>query len=122
MKEINDVFGHAEGDFAIKNVAERFRTVLPEGAICGRIGGDEYVAFMLTDEENFQDRIKQDFAAVGHEFNEASDKPYYVELSIGICDCICSKEVQFDTLLKRSDELLYVAKASRRKSVKKKLS
>lgn len=122
LKEINDVFGHAEGDFAIKNVAERFLTILPEEAICGRIGGDEYVAFLLTEEQNFQERIKEQFAKVGHDFNEASDKPYYVEVSLGICECICSKEVHFDTLLKKSDELLYVAKAIRRKSVKKNLS
>lgn len=119
LKEINDVFGHAEGDFAIKNVAERFRNILPEEAVCGRIGGDEYVAFLLTDEEGFTERIKKEFVVAGQEFNAASDKPYYVELSIGVYECICSKEVHFDEMLKKSDELLYVAKANRRKSVKK---
>lgn len=119
LKEINDVFGHAEGDFAIKNVAERFRTILPEEAVCGRIGGDEYVAFLLTEERDFAERIKKEFVEAGQVFNAASDKPYYVELSIGVHECICSKEVHFDEMLKKSDELLYVAKANRRKSVKK---
>lgn len=119
LKEINDVFGHAEGDFAIKNVAERFRHIMPEEAVCGRIGGDEYVAFVLTEEEGFSERIKREFAAVGEEFNSASDKPYYIELSIGIHECICSNEIPFDEILKKSDKLLYAAKANRRKSVKK---
>lgn len=122
LKEINDVFGHAEGDFAIKNVAERFRKILPEEAVCGRIGGDEYVAFLLTEEKGFIERIKKEFVIAGQEFNASSDKPYYVELSIGVHECICSKEVHFDEMLKKSDELLYVAKANRRKSVKKTLS
>lgn len=119
LKEINDVFGHAEGDFAIKNVAERFRNILPEEAVCGRIGGDEYVAFLLTDEEGFSERIRRELIAAGQEFNATSDKPYYVELSIGVYECICSKEVHFEEMLKKSDELLYVDKANRRKSIKK---
>lgn len=119
LKEINDVYGHAEGDFAIKNIAERLRTILPESAICGRIGGDEYVAFLLTDEEDFENRILREFEKYGKAFNEESDKPYYVEMSLGIHECICSEDVEFEEMLKKSDELLYQAKANRRKSIKK---
>jgi len=119
LKEINDVFGHSEGDFAIKHIADRLRAILPEGTICGRIGGDEYVAFVLSDEENFRERIETEFKAAGQSFNETSDKPYYVEMSLGIQEFICSPEVDFSEMMKKSDELLYVAKANRRKSIKK---
>ncbi len=119
LKEINDVFGHAEGDFAIKAIAERFRLILPEDAVCGRIGGDEYVAFLLSDEENFAESVQKQFEDVGNEFNENSDKPYYIEISLGIHECICSEDVNFDEMMKKSDELLYKAKARRRKSIKK---
>lgn len=119
LKEINDVFGHAEGDFAIKNIADRMRRILPEDAICGRIGGDEYVAFLLTDEEDFKNRIQTEFAEIAKTFNEESDKPYYIEMSLGIHECICSEDVKFEEMMKKSDELLYKAKANRRKSIKK---
>jgi len=119
LKEINDVFGHSEGDFAIKHIADRLRTILPEGTICGRIGGDEYVAFLLSDEEDFRDRIEREFKAAGKAFNDVSDKPYYVEMSLGIQEFICGPEVDFSEMMKKSDELLYVAKATRRKSIKK---
>lgn len=119
LKEINDVFGHAEGDFAIKNIADRMRGILPEDAICGRIGGDEYVAFLLTDEEDFKNRIQKEFAEAGKAFNDESDKPYYIEMSLGIHECICSEDVNFEEMMKKSDVLLYKAKANRRKSIKK---
>lgn len=119
LKEINDVFGHNEGDFAIKNIAERFSTILPPSAVIGRIGGDEFVAFVLTDEENFAARMEQAFADVSKHYNSNSDKPYYIEASIGVYGFICNPEEDFDDTIRKSDQLLYLAKASRRRSIRK---
>lgn len=44
LKEINDSFGHIEGDFAIKKCAETLKSVVGENGIIGRIGGDEFCA------------------------------------------------------------------------------
>lgn len=119
LKEINDDYGHAEGDFAIRNVAERFRRILPSNAVSGRIGGDELVAFVLTEEEGFRDRVEKAFASSSEEYNRSSSKPYYIELSVGVHEFVCSPEVNFDEMVKKSDKLLYKAKSSRRKSIKK---
>lgn len=119
LKQINDIYGHAEGDFAIKNIADRFGMVLPGDAISGRIGGDEYVSFLLTDEEDFATRIRNDFAEVGKVFNAESDKPYYIELSLGIYGFVCDEQVNFEGIMKQSDKLLYEAKANRRASIQK---
>lgn len=43
MKIINDQFGHLQGDFAIKTVANSIINQLPEGWIAVRYGGDEFV-------------------------------------------------------------------------------
>lgn len=119
LKEINDVFGHAEGDVAIKNIAGRFTEILPSNAVIGRIGGDEFVAFVLTDEENFIEHTEQAFADASEAYNMTSDKPYYIESSIGVHGFICGPQEDFNEMLKKSDQLLYRAKAARRKSVKK---
>lgn len=119
LKEINDVYGHAEGDFALKACAERLRTILPDSCICGRIGGDEFVAFLLSDETNFKLCMEKEFTEAGAEFNEACEKPYYIEMSIGVHEFICDSGVKFDEMLRISDKLLYEAKKNRRLSVKK---
>lgn len=120
LKEINDVFGHVEGDFAIKTIAERFQSVLPQDAVCGRIGGDEFVSLLVTDEADFSGRIKNEFHAAFEKFNANSKKPYYVEMSIGIFEFICSEQTNLEYLIKQSDQLLYQDKATRRKSIQKK--
>lgn len=119
LKEINDVFGHAEGDYALRVAAERLHTILPKDAICGRIGGDEFVAFVCSEEEDFKKRIQQDFADEGAEYNRKCIKPYYIEMSIGVCEFICDSGESFDELMRKSDEMLYAAKVNRRQSVKK---
>jgi diguanylate cyclase (GGDEF)-like protein/PAS domain S-box-containing protein len=45
FKEINDVFGHAAGDAALRECAERFRQA-DAGVTFARLGGDEFAAIL----------------------------------------------------------------------------
>lgn len=47
FKRINDRFGHAAGDAALKAVAERLSAHVRESDVIGRLGGDEF-AVVLT--------------------------------------------------------------------------
>ena len=52
FKLVNDVYGHEMGDKILIKFSEILRSALPEGSVCGRIGGDEFAAFALgVDEE-----------------------------------------------------------------------
>jgi diguanylate cyclase (GGDEF)-like protein/PAS domain S-box-containing protein len=46
FKEVNDSFGHAAGDRALELLSERLTQCLPEGAVLGRLAGDEFSAFL----------------------------------------------------------------------------
>ena len=52
-------------------------------------------------------------------FNEASDKPFYVEFSVGYCLFNVENTVKMESLLQKADTMLYEAKKVRRVSVKK---
>lgn len=46
FKAINDRFGHAEGDRALRDFATALRDTLGDFAVIGRLGGDEFVALI----------------------------------------------------------------------------
>lgn len=120
LKEINDNFGHAAGDFAIISAANYLRENLPEDAVIARLGGDEYVALVVTEEEDYGQKIVPHIKAYAQEFNENSNEPYYVEMSVGVHAFTCEKGMDLGELFKKSDEVLYEQKRNRRTSVKKK--
>ena len=118
LKEINDSFGHIEGDFAIRRCAEILKSAVGENGVTGRIGGDEFCAMIPGNEDDGQ-RIREQIRRESDEFNCDSDKPYYVELSVGYHVVRCGSELVISDVLKDADKALYEEKKKRRKSVKK---
>ena len=57
FKFINDVYGHAAGDFALQELAKNMREYFCRNAIIGRIGGDEFS--MLLTEITCEEACKQ---------------------------------------------------------------
>ena len=71
LKEINDCFGHAAGDYAIQTAANYLRHCLPCNSILARIGGDEFAAFVLSDDTEFQENTMQIIKEHANAFNSA---------------------------------------------------
>jgi diguanylate cyclase (GGDEF)-like protein len=46
--ELNDGLGHAQGDQALRDTAERIRATLRAGDVVARLGGDQFVALLTT--------------------------------------------------------------------------
>lgn len=117
LKEINDCFGHMEGDFAIRRCAEVLKELVKDRGVVGRIGGDEFVAVILHDGEVSREEI---LAGIGEEncrFNEGSDKPYYVEMSAGYQHFRCGEDAVIAEILEKADRDLYHQKKKRRKTI-----
>ena len=118
LKEINDTFGHKEGDFSIRKVAQILKSSLPKDAIIGRIGGDEFVAIYETN-KNDADKYVNDIKTSLERFNSRSNKPYYVESSVGKIDCKDREDVDITELINEADKVLYKEKQKKRPSVLK---
>ncbi len=123
LKQINDQFGHHEGDYALKAVSEILREVFTDeqadekSRVLGRIGGDEFI-FCSVDmsEKTLREhtaRIREACARL----NEKSGKPYYVEISTGIATGKVRSMEDWEALANRADEQLYEAKKNRREFV-----
>lgn len=116
LKEINDTFGHINGDFALCRVVEFIKSVIGENQVLARIGGDEFIAMMLCDDDNRPELIKDKMSAIAEEFNKTSFKPYYVECSTGYYEFVCSEDVKLQDMIDKADSNLYYAKRHRRKT------
>lgn len=52
FKQINDLFGHKDGDHALKTVADRLASITQHCRLVARLGGDEFLIVSDTDAEN----------------------------------------------------------------------
>lgn len=119
LKEINDTYGHAEGDCAIRTTTGILKNITGKHGSIGRIGGDEFVSIFLADEKHDKDQYVQDIKQQCELYNTNSDKPYYVNISVGMVEFTCSEKVEFKDMLKRADDYLYQAKKVRREDINK---
>jgi diguanylate cyclase (GGDEF)-like protein len=67
FKQVNDRHGHIAGDRLLRGVVKRLRTVVREGDILGRAGGDEFIivapAMTQAAAENFAARLVAQLSA-----------------------------------------------------------
>jgi diguanylate cyclase (GGDEF)-like protein len=63
FKEINDTHGHLAGDQALRRVAKLLRAELRQSDLAGRMGGDEFAAFLVESDEDtgavFLERLRR---------------------------------------------------------------
>ena len=117
LKQINDLFGHGEGDYALTNTAEILKKTFRLPAFSGRIGGDEFISFMVLKGKDDPKKIIKDMRDKCKALNDVNCKPYYVEFSTGYVEFTCSPDASITELIGRADEILYEAKKSRRKMI-----
>lgn len=83
LKSINDQYGHAEGDEAIKEVIERVRGLVTQNEIIARLGGDEFIIISNSNDVERLKNLISDIELSFSVFNENKVKPYPLSCSFG---------------------------------------
>lgn len=116
LKAVNDRLGHAAGDELLCGVAGCMKQSFEDYGKVYRIGGDEFVTILFTDEEQFG-IIKQNFDSLVD--NWSGDTVPHMSVS---CGAVWSDERQWESvreIAKLADQRMYEKKAkhyARRKS------
>lgn len=118
LKIINDQFGHEEGDYSLKLIATILKETFADG-IVGRLGGDEFVAFALVDYPKPTEVIRKKIGELTKSYNEGNDKPYYVSMSVGVCEFVCTEKSDIQDIMDKADVDLYIEKKHKRNNVMK---
>lgn len=110
FKKINDSFGHKTGDeILIKLVNTLKRNFRNDDYIC-RIGGDEFVVFMVHSNEMQRQLIKTKIEHINSQLHDVKDGLPPISVSVGI---VHGLDVPADSnIFEKADEAMYKAKQS----------
>ena len=110
FKDINDLYGHPEGDHALVITSELLKRIFGKSdAFISRYGGDEFaIIYSCTLEEAATLRIK--IYKLFEEFNQTAERPYRISVSVGYGAVIGEGLEAAKAALKKADEELYTEK------------
>ena len=84
FKQANDRFGHAFGDTVIESFTGSIRLAFRKDDIIGRIGGDEFVAFVSVPDEAWAKRKAEELSRALDRDHTSDGKTWPISASIGI--------------------------------------
>ncbi len=110
LKQINDTFGHSEGDRTLIETADTLRETFRESDIIARIGGDEFVVLAAetggADADVITTRLQENLAAR----NARGDRRYKLSLSVGTARYDPEHSCSINELLAQADRAMYERK------------
>lgn len=116
MKGINDRFGHAVGDEALKETAAVLRTSFRDSDVLARVGGDEFVVLTIGADDQAMERILERLFAAVAKANRDARRPYALSLSVGVIACEVESDATLDQMIEEADRRMYQAKGEKRRA------
>jgi diguanylate cyclase (GGDEF)-like protein len=115
FKDINDRYGHPNGDIVLKRIANLIRSLARKTDVVARIGGEEFAILAVNMDANsaaeYFERLR---AAIENEQIFFDGQQVRVTASIGV---YLAQENDLSTILRRADRMLYKAKEGGRNRV-----
>ena len=109
LKEINDKWGHREGDIALIHAADVLRGTFRESDIIARIGGDEFVVLAMETAKAGAEKLENRLQSILDTYNVKNPR-YELSLSTGVAYCAPECLYSVDELLIQGDQLMYEQK------------
>jgi len=118
FKRINDTFGHQTGDLVLRKISSIIESQLRDADLAFRFGGEEFMVILpetaLQDASNVAERMRTE---IMHSYYHHDESEFNVTVSIGIISVKCNQVESIDSLIKKVDDNLYMAKRSGRNQI-----
>lgn len=109
FKKINDGFGHETGDRALIKIADVLRKNFRSDDYVCRIGGDEFVVFMVHSDPQAHELISRKINQINADLgNTQGENMPPISVSVGVAHGTAVKDTK--TLVEKADEAMYRAK------------
>jgi len=119
LKQINDAYGHNEGDKLIVIVSTVLKEALRESDSICRLGGDEFLLILPNCNEEQAQEVGARIEDRMEHYNALEQKPYKIGLSYGFAEysSCCSQSIE--ELLENADRRMYQMKQGARSAIHK---
>lgn len=107
FKQVNDTLGHQGGDRALICVANALRQAFAGRGFLGRLGGDEFIAYLAETDIETAERIAR--AIHEHVLRLGHEAGLSIDLTVSIGCAILDAE-DYEAAYKKADRALYAAK------------
>ena len=110
FKTINDTYGHETGDKALVKVVSVIKKVFRDNDYICRIGGDEFVVFMVSSEGIQRRLIESKLEQINAELSKTKDGLPPITISVGVMNGKNASNPE--ELFEKTDEAMYESKNS----------
>ncbi|MFA7327891.1 MAG: GGDEF domain-containing protein [Candidatus Ratteibacteria bacterium] len=107
LKEVNDKYGHSEGDWLINTIANIIKETIRESDVICRLGGDEFLVTFTGCEIGHAKNILDKIQKRVYEVNTEKQKPFTVSFSYGFAEYDLSDKISMDELMSVADKEMY---------------
>jgi diguanylate cyclase (GGDEF)-like protein len=112
LKQINDTYGHQEGDMALIRVAEVLEKSFRRSDIVARLGGDEFVVLAMETGEGCEDVLQRRIAR-NLKNTKSMSGGCGLSLSMGMARFNPKQPVSLGELMSQADRAMYELKRER---------
>src|SRR6266513_2309379 len=116
FKQINDTFGHPEGDQALVTTAEILTRSFRESDIVARPGGDEFAVLAVHTDDDSAATITTRLDETLSQYNGQAGRRYALAFSVGVVRFDPTSPCSIEELFARADEALYAQKRRKARS------
>jgi diguanylate cyclase (GGDEF)-like protein/PAS domain S-box-containing protein len=114
LKDVNDKFGHQEGDLLLKETANIIKKTFRDSDIIARIGGDEFVVFQSVRSDDSVETINARLQEHIRAHNTKNDNNHRLSISFGITTYDPESIHSINDLLAQADKSMYEQKMHKR--------
>lgn len=114
FKDVNDRFGHGEGDAALAAMAGVLRATFRESDVVGRQGGDEFTVIVAHGAEGAESIVRARLEEQLARYNASSGRPYRLAVSVGAAQAGVGSSASLADLIAEADAALYERKRIRK--------